>query len=106
MVRAAEILAVTELVLAHDRSAMPTAVDQSGNAAVGQSGNDDWVPPDIRGLVIAFFADFFAVAEIDPRFVENAFHLEIENFRIRIDRAMDRVLRDQFFNRGVHGSLS
>src|SRR5262249_49217475 len=106
MVWTAEILAVAELVLAHDRPAMAAAVDQSDDTAVAQPGDNDRMPPEIRGFVISFFPDLLAMAEINPHLVENPFHLQIENFRIRVDRPMDRALGDQVFNRGVHGSFS
>jgi hypothetical protein len=88
------MLAVAGLVLADDRAAVATPVDQRRDAAVGEPRDYDRMLAEHRRLIVAVLGDLLCMGEVDPSRVEDALHLQIEDFRVRINGAMDRVVAD------------
>ena len=77
---------------------MRAAVVKHMHLAVGIPGHDQRLAADLSEIIVSRIRDLALMANIDPGAFENAFHLEIEDLRIRISLAMRPIRLHQCRN--------
>ncbi len=95
VIAAAEQLRVALGVVANDGAAMSAAVVDHVDLAVAVPRQHDRMLADPRGDEVAGLRHLAFVADIDPASTEDLVHLQVEHFRVEVERTVHPVAVDQ-----------
>src|SRR5688500_1580248 len=85
MIGAAKKSGVAKLFAADHVAAVTAGVQKDADPVVFAAGNDDRLPANGSGFVIAGMADFSFMAYIDPGLFKDLTHFIFENFLVAIN---------------------